>query len=175
MFTYVLVLRACMHLHGLCHDFCLVATISGNKLNSPNPSSFFFFCMLLLATLILLRWQMDHYQRRRHGCCSAGHYTGHVHIVLQSPLLCAQTWCLSHQLFCRLCPLFWNLCWFLYWLMLTPVSRPGCGVGLRTYPHFSHSKDAEDPIVRNTHLIARSAFVLTPTLESLEVLPFPVS
>lgn len=139
------------------------------------PGSFFFFCNLMLATLILLRQQMDHYQRRRHGCCSAGHNTGHVHIVLQSPLLYARTWCLSHKLFCTLCLLFWNLCWFLYWLALTPVSRPGCGVGLRTYPHFSHSKDAEDPIVRNTHLIACSAFVLTPTLESLEVLPLPVS
>lgn len=37
--------------------------------------------------------------------------------------LYARPWCLSHQLFCKLCPLLWNLCWLLFWLVLTPVSH----------------------------------------------------
>lgn len=35
----------------------------------------------------------------------------------------------------------------------TCLTRPGCGVGLRTHPHFSHSKDAEHPIVRTLTLL----------------------
>lgn len=37
--------------------------------------------------------------------------------------LYAQPWCLSHQLFCKLCPLLWDLCWLLFLLVRTPVSH----------------------------------------------------
>lgn len=42
---YVL-LYARRYMHGLCHDFWLVAKISGNKLDTLNPSLFFFMLML---------------------------------------------------------------------------------------------------------------------------------
>jgi hypothetical protein len=42
-------------MHDLCHDFGLVAKLSGNKLDILNLSLFFFgfFCMLMLRTLTL--------------------------------------------------------------------------------------------------------------------------